>query len=73
MIENICIALIVVCVFFLARNQMVFHIRGRFIDLDDFPDSYDALPTYDQMIYQARNWHRWTFKQWRRYVSERAA
>lgn len=62
----VCLALTLA---FSARNTTIWKVRVAFIDDDElFTDAYNALPSYDAMIYNPRYWHLSTKQQWVEFV-----
>ena len=54
-----------------ARNSMVLRVRLAFFDDPAcWPERYEALPSYDAMLYAPWYWHMWTTAQWRQFVDE---
>ena len=67
------IVLLVACFIFVLwinRVNAVFDVRTEFIDDDELWGSgyYKKLPSPNQMIYTPMHWHRWTKRQWVKYV-----
>jgi hypothetical protein len=68
MLAVICgvIAILVLCVFFQIRNEVVFNARGKAIQYIFKQDEWKALqnrldsPSYSAMLFQI---HKWTYKQ----------
>lgn len=65
--------LMIVCFLFVvwnARIDAVFEVRNEFIDDDELWSAgyYKKLPSPNQMIYTPMHWHRWTKRQWVKYV-----
>lgn len=72
MIDHVLFALIVflaLCYFYgFLRNNAVCHVRMEFIDFYDFPESYHKLPSYGEMLFSPKHLHRWTVRQWAKWV-----
>ena len=68
----------VAAIYIFIRNIAVYHIRIKFID-DDFAhwrddeyiDKYEALPSYDQMMFIPKYQHMWTQKAWSDWVDKK--
>ena len=53
----------------LVRNTTVWKVRNAFIDDDElFADAYNALPSYEAMLYNPRYWPLSTKRQWVEFV-----
>jgi len=71
---SILIALIFVTLYVLVRNQNVYEVRIAILFNDGIRSGrYDALPSYEAMIFNPRFLHMWTNAQWVSYASERVA
>lgn len=67
-------ALMLYCAFMLHRNTRVHDIRVAFInDRALFPLAYEALPSYDAMLYNPRYWLLWTKEHWVAWLARRQA
>lgn len=57
---------------FYVRSEAVYRIRIGFIgDASLYPDAYNALPSYDTMMYHPKHTLRWTKSQWVAWVKAR--
>lgn len=55
---------------FLCRNNCVWCARTQFLFKTRHEAAlYDALPSYDEMLYHPKHWHRWTKAQWADYAN----
>lgn len=52
----------------LVRNWFVFNVRIDFIDMKDFPLSYQKLPDYDSMLANPKYYLLWTTSHWQKWV-----
>lgn len=58
--------------FCLFRNCLVHHVRISFIcDVNLYPEKYDALPSYEGMIFGLNHQFRFTKKQWIKWVNKK--
>lgn len=58
-----------VSLFFAIRNETVYRIRAAFIWDDKLrSQDYNALPSYNEMLFSPRYYLLWTKAQWVRYV-----
>lgn len=54
----------------LLRIDSVFEVRMWFIDDEAmWPDGYYALPSFAEMVFHPKHWHRWTKAQWVAYAN----
>lgn len=57
--------------FLMVRNMFVYEVRTAFIDDPTlWPEVYNALPTYDQMMCNPKYWVLWTKDQWVIYMGK---
>jgi hypothetical protein len=66
----ICLIVSVWSLFVLYRNQRIHDVRVSFIYAADFPRSYEALPTYDSMLYRPQYWSMWTVQDWKDWIAK---
>ena len=67
---NIIVVLLIIillyCFIMLIRNNIVYLIRTRFIDLNY--DYYKKLPSYVKMLFIY--WNKWTYRSWVRWCNK---
>lgn len=59
-----------VLIAFLLRNNSVFSSRMQFLFKTDVERRlFDALPSYEEMLFHPKHWGRWTKAQWAEYAN----
>jgi hypothetical protein len=67
--------ILLICIYaalmsFLLRNNSVFSSRMQFLFKTDVERRlFDALPSYEEMLYHPKHWGRWTKAQWAEYAN----
>lgn len=59
--------------FLAVRNQCVYNVRIAAIDVNDRLRTYEALPSYDAMLYHPKYWLLWTRAHWFAWLARREA